>query len=92
MQKQEVLTQPKVGEYVFSKFTVPFHEPRDCFVAEIIGTFVPDTNFVLVRGDEKHLSWWYSDTDRKFNKLEGCVIIHKNYIVGPASSLLKELL
>ena len=92
MQKQEVLTQPKVGEYVFSKNPLDFNQPKDCFVAEIVGTFILDMNCVIVRGDEENLAWWHSNGDVFFNKLSGCTIIHKNYIVGPASSLIKELI
>ena len=84
--------QDKVGEYVFSKRPIDQMPMEGIFVAEIVGTFIQDRSCVIVRGNEGHLSNWYSHTDSQFNKVNDCTIIHKHYIVGPASSLFKELL
>jgi hypothetical protein len=86
--------QEKVGEYIFSKVLIDHRLtqiPEELFVANVVGTFLEDKDCVLVIGDEKHLNHWISDTDLNFNKAGICVVIHKDYIIGPASKLMKEL-
>lgn len=81
--------QPYVGHYLFSTSR---YRHEGIFQAEIVASFLPkDYGRLLneradfwVKGDAKTLKGWHSE-------LNGLKCINSGYIIGPATSLMKEL-
>lgn len=81
MQKPEVLTQPKVGEWFI-------RDSSRHIIVDIKASSITSDNIVYVSGDKDELSGW----DRYSNMMGGLYAIDTEYFIAPVSSLMLELL